>query len=380
MYLLCKYLVFVDNYILLLLLLIMAATDADVSDRDGEDFANNCEYTGSKMFKCCSKATKTCICKNCLSIFHDSCVKRNKNVKIVSEMIVECCTTAKNDEIKPNPEDQNEEVNQLRLEVKYLKILVEEMKDKNNVLSINNSLLLDRLKDLTKNDVNMPEKNRYPRSVINNDSSSKQELQIPTNPVIARNYANVTKGISTQTTEPDVSNVKVRNDSQHRNYQHKQKQTSKTQYETTEPKNETKKISQETSDEFKVVMNRRNNRRIISAKNLGTAKLEDKEKTTGFSAIERKVWIYIYRINKHVSEQIIRDYIKKQQDFSTCNIEVKQLDGDPSFSKRFLVTAPINKKEVLYDPSFWPEGVGIKRFDFSKHKEFLSKNTSFPGQ
>ncbi|KAK9873820.1 hypothetical protein WA026_002178 [Henosepilachna vigintioctopunctata] len=136
----------------------MAATDTDVSDRDNDDFSNKSENRSTKMFKCCSKSTRIFVCKNCYSIFHDSCMKRNKNIKIVGESVVECCTAVINSEMDFIPEIQNEEINQLKLEVKYLKMLVEEIKDKNKILSMNNSLLLDRLKDHTKNNVNIPEK------------------------------------------------------------------------------------------------------------------------------------------------------------------------------------------------------------------------------
>lgn len=62
---------------------------------------------------------------------------------------------------------------------------------------------------------------------------------------------------------------------------------------------------------------------------------------------------------------------------SNCEIEVKELDGDPRLNKRFLVSAPFSKKDIMYDPSFWPEGVGVKRFEFTRHKEFMNKIAFF---
>ncbi|CAH0546869.1 unnamed protein product [Brassicogethes aeneus] len=104
-------------------------------------------------------------------------------------------------------------------------------------------------------------------------------------------------------------------------------------------------------------------------KRFGTEKVEEKNKETGFVGADRKAWLYIYNVKNHVSTDMIKKYLKDKLQMDLNLIECYNIDGDSNKPKRFKVGAPMDKKDQLYQNSFWPEGVGIKRFRFNKNSE-----------
>lgn len=111
-------------------------------------------------------------------------------------------------------------------------------------------------------------------------------------------------------------------------------------------------------------------------KRLGTG--ENFEGAGGsFGGEERKAWLYLYRVKKTATAEIIRSYIQGKAGFQNINICVRELPGSEGQLKSFVVVVPIEKKDEMYELSFWPKYVGIKRFDFQRHKDFLSTAGSF---
>lgn len=98
---------------------------------------------------------------------------------------------------------------------------------------------------------------------------------------------------------------------------------------------------------------------------------------TEFAGEERKVWLYINRIKRHVDANMIRSYIKGKSNFTNEKVEVTEIPSEQNGLKRFVVRAPISRKDEMYDTNFWPKGVGIKRFSFHKHREFLNNEAFF---
>lgn len=86
------------------------------------------------------------------------------------------------------------------------------------------------------------------------------------------------------------------------------------------------------------------------------------------------VWLYVYRVKRECKEGDIVNYIKKHVGFNDVPITVRELPSEQNKLKCFVVTAPIQKKDQMYDPEFWPRFVGVKRFDFKKHKTFLESS------
>ncbi|XP_045468063.1 uncharacterized protein LOC123676292 isoform X3 [Harmonia axyridis] len=119
-----------------------------------------------------------------------------------------------------------------------------------------------------------------------------------------------------------------------------------------------------------VEVNRGRKRRFKNPeKNIGTG-----QQNKGISGQERKVWLYIYRVNRNTTTNMIEDYILTKEGFDKQTIMVKEIPSEENSLKRFVLTAPIAKKDEMYKPEFWPSGVGIKRFSFSKHKEFTQQD------
>ncbi|KAG5867970.1 hypothetical protein JTB14_017562 [Gonioctena quinquepunctata] len=107
-------------------------------------------------------------------------------------------------------------------------------------------------------------------------------------------------------------------------------------------------------------------------KNLATAEVSEEDNNNGFSGGERKVWLYVYRVKRAATEEQIMNYLTKTPGFDRNNTQVKEIRSSTNQLKRFLVTAPLDKKDLVYQPEFWPQNVGVKRFDFEKNRKFLN--------
>lgn len=128
--------------------------------------------------------------------------------------------------------------------------------------------------------------------------------------------------------------------------------------EMNENHTETTNMSQES--EFTEVKRRKR----YAKKRLGTGS----DSGNGFSGPERKVWLNIYRVNNNVTTEMVEGHIKKQPGFENTKITVTELQTKQGQLKNFCVTAPLTKKNEMYEPSFWPPNVGIRRFKFEIHK------------
>lgn len=74
---------------------------------------------------------------------------------------------------------------------------------------------------------------------------------------------------------------------------------------------------------------------------------------------------------------MIVEYIRGKETFKKEDIEVKEIPTENNRYKNFLVTAPLNRKDDLYDVDFWPDGIGVKRFSFQRYQDFLDKQNDF---
>ena len=108
-------------------------------------------------------------------------------------------------------------------------------------------------------------------------------------------------------------------------------------------------------------------------KRLGVGKTTDIQQENGFMGAERKAWLYINRVKPHVTIEMVEAHIKKQPSFENEIISVKELpinnNNNRNNWKSFVVTAPLSRKDELYQPEFWPPNVGIKRFNFNLYKK-----------
>ncbi|KAK9885096.1 hypothetical protein WA026_009319 [Henosepilachna vigintioctopunctata] len=137
---------------------------------DGEDpLSDSSEITDERThFKCCeNRLCNVKVCVNCFSFYHKSCAKRNTNLKILSEGKLICCERPDNDkQQEENEETKYDGKKMLLMEIRYLKELLKESKDKKEILKLNNSLLLEKIDILVK-DQNNHEANKPNNTPIN---------------------------------------------------------------------------------------------------------------------------------------------------------------------------------------------------------------------
>lgn len=97
---------------------------------------------------------------------------------------------------------------------------------------------------------------------------------------------------------------------------------------------------------------------------------ESDENVENFKGIKPKVWLYLYRVSKGVTEDDVRIFIKKKNEIpDDQEIIVKKLPSENTHLNAFMVAADFKYKENFYNPKFWPKGVGYKRFDFKRYNE-----------
>ena len=284
-----------------------------------------------------------------------------QNIKGLGGCKIACC----------EPEEGDGSQN---IEIRYLKLLLEEAQDKNKVLQLNNNLLLDKIEYLEEKITYLSENPKIEPKKKNTNENITNESKVQsvnTKSKSVRNMEAMQTKINTDKLQPPVnpSGIEESNPNEQPG-QITQGQLQRALHEAQARVTNEKIISQNEVKWTDVMKNHK--RRSQPPKRLGTAKVGNSE----FSGTDKKVWIYLYRIKSSATEQKITDHIMKNDSFSNEKIVVKDIPGVPDKPKRFVVCAPFSKKDQLYDPEFWPENVGIRRFDFKKHHTFLQQQTA----
>lgn len=258
------------------------------------------------------------------------------------------------------------ETEYLNLQIKYLQELLTESSDKNNILKQNNNLLLEKIQAI-ENKQEIPTKNQ-----VNNkkDIPQSNTPEIPSNiyGVDSFTYAKVTSAMGQKMAgHGNYQTQKSQNDNQS-NLNPNSKQTN-TPQETVLKHNNSEKDEE---DAFTEIKRKKRRRARVPEKNIGTG-----QHNPNFSGQERKVWIYIYRVKRNTTPHMIEEYLSTKEELKDTEITVKEIPSDENRLKRFVLSAPLEMKEVLYKSDTWPSGVGIKRFDFSRHRELLKQGADF---
>ncbi|KAF5307538.1 hypothetical protein FQR65_LT06894 [Abscondita terminalis] len=126
------------------------------------------------------------------------------------------------------------------------------------------------------------------------------------------------------------------------------------------------KNSNADEDIFIKAVNRRNTR---IPKTIGAGSIS---KSGHFAGVEQKIWLYLYRVKRTVTETIILDYLKEAKPEYAESFEVKELPTINTQNKCFRVGAHFELKNDMYVASFSPDGIGFKRYYF--HREKLDAN------
>lgn len=82
-------------------------------------------------------------------------------------------------------------------------------------------------------------------------------------------------------------------------------------------------------------------------KRFGTFEQSPEEDATGFTGGDRKVWLYINRVSQHVTPSVIEKYIKNKPGFESVEVIAREIPSMKGKLKRFVVTAPLYKKDQM---------------------------------
>lgn len=88
----------------------------------------------------------------------------------------------------------------------------------------------------------------------------------------------------------------------------------------------------------------------------GTAKVQGQ----GLAA-ERRLWLYVGRCRTDVTEDELTSFLGKKSPGYTFEVTKLHSQGK---SASFRVSASYELRDTLYDPSFWPENILVRRFNF----------------
>lgn len=301
-------------------------------------------FSIKKTLNCCycKKTVNTpAICTDCENIFHPSCLKdRHTKCKYAEEVNTE------NELLEPKETHHQVEIN-------YLKRIIKELEEKNELLVENNKLLREKM-------------NGYEEVRLENQTTTLQVLQ----------------DIEKEGRMGTQTNIEETFAEQVKRYNTKKKKYNLRKEESLQV-SEQRQMVQHPADidghaeaeQFKMVINRKHKRR--NAVYIGRAEDTDENLASGFVGrnSERRIWLYISRIKDQVTEEAIKQYISKKASTDCDSIYVKCLNLKHKIqnNKTFMVGVMPALREAIYEESFWPAGVRFSRFNFSMGRRFLDK-------
>lgn len=106
---------------------------------------------------------------------------------------------------------------------------------------------------------------------------------------------------------------------------------------------------------YKKTNKKRNEKKHI----VGANKSENTD--DNFGGGEPMLWLYVGRCKPETTTEKIRSYLEKKS--PGHEFDVQQLSALGRF-KSFRVGGNISLRNVVYDPSYWPNNVLVKRFEF----------------
>lgn len=92
---------------------------------------------------------------------------------------------------------------------------------------------------------------------------------------------------------------------------------------------------------------------------------KEKSEDDDFMTIEKKIWLYIGRLRNGTKVDQVRSYLNKR--YPAIEFECEMINAKPdSSSWSCKVGAPVDLKDALHDPSFWPNNTIVKRYFFRR--------------
>lgn len=357
------------------------------------------------VFTCCK--TKKCaivVCISCGGVYHKSCTNRINNLHVISDTIVNCCkpVPSLDSKIAHSPGKVEEastiELENLKIENRMLKRLLEEVEIKNKLLESNKNLLEEN-KKLLEEKIQMinQELEVKPKKTVNKtvyDKTQKNESYS----LIAKKQVSPTQ-INTELLNEGISNsttnFRASENKEERNLRELEAaQLSKMKdvinlSNQDNPSNAFKEnFEHDKREPFQMVISKR--KKTKEPKVCGEAEISEDDGSgfVGRELPEKKIWLFVARVKDQVTEEMVGKYIqKKTKAEDTSNIYVKEIDTFNKIkdNRCFKVGLSYNLLETAYTNTFWPRGVVVYRFNFKKEERYLDRlrnknheKTNFP--
>lgn len=316
---------------------------------------NLCKYCKKNISNTVAK------CQKCSLVFHTSCALRISGLTAVGkDNLVICCSTNKKSTLSTQT-DFCEISSVYKSLLSAKEEIIAELREKQIILYKNIELLEEKSRNNEKylqniNAVHLSQQNVSSQKNVN--TTDKEEI-----PIIRKNARD-----NQQKTYSSIVNSSKNNK---QNTECKRLEGGQQEEPNViihlEGKEESEKDGYDDEDFSR---NRGEGRRKFYRKRLGNGAVTEEQQKHGFTGADRKAWLYINRVKSHVTADMVKEYILKKPQFETEVVEVKELSLNARNQlKSFLVKAPLERKDELYQPAFWPVNVGIKRFSFNLYNK-----------
>lgn len=369
-------------------------------------------------FKCCkTKSTSVLVCINCGCLYHRSCLQRKIVFKKDDPRIRCCDRQSEVPSVEISEEDGSKvasgsetEDNLLKKEVEYvyLKKLLYECEEKNKVLQRNIDLLYEN-KSLLEEKINVL-KQEVNNQVVQEISSREQKIS--THPKM--NEIMLEKIRDGKSKQVEVTGNKGKQSSMNeqgpvceQKISHSTKGLLGAQKEVMNNiihlESDLKAISSDpiVDDEgYELVGSRKKGKRsyneVLKGDKMRRGYQNHNKRfeiTTGtvvtkedavFRARPIKMWVYVGKVDKDVSEAVVRKYVMEKCKTTDLNDVIVRPLQSTSRSTSFQVGVHPRYYEELKLGEFWPAGVIVRRFNFrasnSGNNDQSSKSKQSPDQ
>lgn len=315
------------------------------SDNSGDTDENSdtpCNYCNTKVGKSVVK------CIKCVGVFHLSCLMKAANRKN---------TDCRHEMIPDKADDEysliKNENKFLKMEVTYLRALLEEANSKNLVLIENNKLLNEKISNIETNiktsRKNSDENSKTTKTTSSSNADKQTSLSYSSMLSKGSGSAHDAQTPQEQASEDVIVNVNVNN--------------RLTQQEINNEINTVtdSQVIKTREDGWTKVRGRKTRERKTVQKIYGT-KTND-QNTTIQGAIRRR-WIYVGKIaGRDVSEKDIASYLESLNESEQFIVKKQKTIGQNS---SFCIGVTQDAYNKIFDESFWPQGIVVRDFNFDK--------------